>query len=366
MPNPDYKKEKSQLLQSLLAHCKKKGYIQAASILKSFSRYKISETEKEEIFAAFSDAGIEVIFDEDTDEEDDISPVYSSKSVEDELKHDGRNSYYADPLQIYIKEIHRYPTLTHKETLELVRRIKDGDSEAREQLINCNLKFAFSVASKYIRTGIPLLDLIQQANLGLMKAADMYNPNRGTRFTTYSIFWMRHSILRYIDEQSHIIRLPDHVCADLNKIKNTSEAFYVEFMRYPTDSEIADRAGFSVAHVKRIRNFDFAFISTDEKPDEDMDGIFLDSIAAEENPHAELHYEECRKQILRFLDNLNERERTVISLRYGLDGEGSKSLEDVGRQLGLTRERIRQIESKALSKIRNMPHITSLYDFLQD
>ena len=231
MPNPDYKKEKSQLLQSLLAHCKKKGYIQATSILKSFSRYKISEIEKEEIFAAFSDAGIEVIFDEDTDEEDDIPPIYSSKSVEDELKHDGQNSYYADPLQIYIKEIHRYPTLSHKETLELVRRIKDGDLEAREHLINCNLKFAFSVASKYIRTGIPLLDLIQQANLGLMKAADMYNPNRGTRFTTYSIFWMRHSIFRYIDEQTHIIHLPDHICADLNKIKNTSDAFYVEFMR---------------------------------------------------------------------------------------------------------------------------------------
>lgn len=363
MSNIDYNKEKNQLLQSLLSRSKEKGYIHAETIIKRFSKYGISEDEKEDIFEAFHNEGIEVVYE---DEEDNPAPPASffSTSLEDELKHDGRDSYYADPLQIYIKEIHRYPTLSHKETLELVRQKLAGDSQAREYLINCNLKYAFSVASKYIRTGIPLLDLIQQANIGLMKAADMYNPNRGTRFTTYSIFWMRHSILRYIDEQSHLIRLPDHLCADLMKIRIASENFYLEFMRYPTDTEIADKTGLPIAQVKRIRNFDFQFLSTEEKPDEEMDGTILDAIANDDDFHEVIHSRELREQIYEFLGKLNDRERKIIIMRYGLNDGNALSLEEIGKIIGLSRERVRQIELKALNKIRNMPNIIGLYDYL--
>lgn len=362
MALPDYKKEKSQLLQSLLSHAKKKGYIHAATILDRFKKYGINEGEKENIFQVFHDENIEIIF--EAEEEDDPSPSELPESLADELKHDGVNSYYADPLQIYIKEIHRYPTLTHKETLELVRRIAEGDKEAREQLINCNLKYAFAVAAKYIRTGVPILDLIQQANIGLMKAADMYNPNRGTRFTTYSSFWMRHSILRYIDEQSRFIRLPDHLSADLAKIKSATDEFYFEFMRYPSDTEIADKVGMSIAQVKRIRNFDFSFVSTEEKSDEEMDGTVMDTLTDNEEPDTVLHSSDLRNELFRFLSRLNDRERTIIILRYGLSDKEPMSLEEVGNIIGLSRERVRQIESRALNKIRQMPNVTSLYDYL--
>lgn len=218
--------------------------------------------------------------------------------------------------------------------------------------------------SRYIRTGVPLLDLIQLANIGLIIAADMYNPNRGTRFTTYAVFWMRHSILRYIDEQSHLIRLPDHLCADLIKIKTASENFYLEFMRYPTDTEIADKTGLPIAQVKRIRNFDFQFVSTEEKPDEDMDGTILDVISDDDDFHEVLHSAELREEIYGFLNKLNDRERKIIIMRYGLNGKEALSLEDIGKAIGLSRERVRQIESRALSKMRNMPNIDALYDYL--
>lgn len=235
---------------------------------------------------------------------------------------------------------------------------------AREQLINCNLKFAFSVAAKYIWTGLPLLDLIQQANLGLMKATDLYDYRKGARFTTYSVFLIRHSILRYVNEQSQPIRLPERVYADIAKIKSATEKYCLEFMRYPTVSEIADKTGFTVAHIRRMKNLNFDCISTEEKPDREMDGTILDILLSDENPHDRLLVKECRKQIMELLSKLNDRERTILLLRYGFDGEGAKTLDDVGKKLGLTRERVRQIEARALNKIRNMPDVSGLYDFL--
>lgn len=362
MPN-NYKKEKNQLFQSLLSRAKKKGYIHAATIIERFQKYDISENEKDDIFEAFHNEGVEIIF-ESAENDSDPSDYLDTTSYEDALLYDGRDSCYADPLQIYIKEIHRYPTLSHKETLELVRRKDAGDSSAREYLINCNLKFAFSVAAKFVRTGVPLLDLIQQANIGLMKATDLFSPSRGTRFTTYAVFWIRQSIGKYVDEQSQFIRLPDHLGTDLTKIKIASENYYLEYMRYPTDTEIADRTGLTIAQVKRIRSFDYQFLSTDEKTDENMDGTLLDILSDEDEPHTVLHSAELRREISGFLNKLKERERFVIISRYGLNGAEPRSLEDVGRELGLSRERVRIIEMNALKKIRKMPNIDGLYEYL--
>lgn len=135
-------------------------------------------------------------------------------------------------------------------------------------------------------------------------------------------------------------------------------------MKYPPDSELADLTGFSVAHVKRMQNFDFSYISTDTQPDEEMDGIFLDTLSSEDDPDAELHRSDCRQRITEILNRLTPREKSILRLHYGLNGSPPLSLEEIGRQLGLTRERIRQIESRALTKIRNMPEAASLHDFL--
>lgn len=357
MPNTNNKK-KDKLIRRLIELAGNDGCIGASTIYESADKYQIEKAEQKNIFSELAAAGIEIVFDDEPYTEESYS------SFNDELYCDDRSSFSADPVQIYIKEIHRYPTLSHEETLELSKRIASGDMAAREQLINCNLKFAFSVAAKYIRTGIPLLDLIQQANLGLMKATDLYDYRKGARFTTYSVFLIRHSILRYVNEQSQPIRLPERVYADIAKIKNATEKYHLEFMRYPTDNEIADKTGFTVAHIRRMKNLNFDCISTEEKPDREMDGTILDILVSDEKPYDRLLVKEYRKQIMKLLSKLNDRERTILLLRYGLDGEGAKTLDDVGKKLGLTRERVRQIEARALNKIRNMPDVSGLYDFL--
>ena len=205
--NNTFAKEKAQLLLALLEQSSKKGYIKSDTILKRFARYRLNEEEKEDIFLEFENAGIQVVFpDSLTDNYLDLSD--GDKSDEFQTLADNTESFEnLDPVHQYLYEIHCFPVLTHKETLRLVRRIQEGDAEAREKLVNCNLRFAFSVATKYICTGLPLLDLVQQANLGLMTAVDKYNPNRGTRFTTYSVFWIKQAIFTYIEEQSRLIKI---------------------------------------------------------------------------------------------------------------------------------------------------------------
>ncbi len=362
MAKYDHAKEKSQLLNSLLSQVKKKGYILADTIVKRFNKYKTSDSELEDIYASFEDCGIEVIFnDEDSDiiSQDDLTEDSSSET-------NGRLPIdTSDTINTYIREIHEFPTLSHKETLALVKRIGNGDLSAREYLINCNLKFAFSIASKFAKIGVPFLDLIQQANLGLMNAVDRYNPNRGSRFTTYSVFWIKQSILGYVNDQSRMIRLPRHICTDLNKIKKAANNYYIEYMEYPTASQIADMTGFSAAHVMQLQNFDFNHISTDTKPDEEMGGTLLDSIASYENdPGQQLHMDDCSKQLMGMLKHLTEREQKILVLHYGLNGKPPLNLEEIGALFNLTRERIRQIESRALNKLRSMPEVESLYDYL--
>lgn len=368
-----FTKEKAQLLQSLLAQGKRKGYIQADTIKSRFSRYSPSAEELEGYLQQFKDAGIDVLYadpfdipcdEEQLEEDNDCDDIHIPKS-------DSFSSSLADPLQLYLNEIHKYPTLSYKETLALIHKIKNGDMNAREYLINCNLKFAYSIALKYIRYGLPLLDLVQQANLGLTIAADRYSPNHGTRFTSYAVFWIRQSILVYINETSRLIRLPEDVCFDISKLYHHETAFFAEHQRSPTDDELATLSGFPIARIKYIRSLDFNIISTEAQPDEEMDGTIeniLTSFESDDDEHKEFFQNECRSMILEFLMKLTARQRDVLILRFGLDPERAPNpltLEETGKILGITRERVRQLESLALSNLRRMPGITLLYSYLE-
>lgn len=365
-----YQKEQEQLFRSLLRQAEKKGFIRSSTILTRFDKYHLSENEKEELFAAFEEKDVTIIFEEEPlgiSKLDDELPEYDTSNfyIPDHIA--GVDSTVMDSVKIYLKQIHEYPTLSHKETLALIRRVMDGDVKAREYLINCNLKFAFLIAAKFAQTNFPLLDLVQQANIGLMSAVDRYNPNRGTKFTTYAVFWIRQSIYSYIEENSRMIRLPKYIQTNINKVKTVRETYYREHQFYPTDDEVATALSLSIAQVKYLRTIDFSIVSTEEKPNEEMDGTYLDLINVEDDeqdPANGMQESSLQKELYCFLDKLPERERKVLMMRFGLYNGTPMKLEAVGAELGLTRERIRQLESRALSLLRKMPGITMLYDYL--
>ena len=368
-----YTKEKAQLLSSLLEQGKKKGFIHAGTVRKRFARYKLSESEKEDIFAAFEDAGIDVIYEERASGSllsDDLLEAYDSDFIVDIPLPNATSSSLTDPMQLYTNEIHKFPTLTHKETLALVHKIKEGDSDARDYLINCNLKFAFTCAIKYARTGLPLFDLIQQANVGLIRAVDMYSVNRGTKFTTYAVFWIKNALLKYINANMRIINVSPYITSEIGKLKLAREQYIATYHNNPTDDELATFTGLPISRIKYLNLMNFDFVSTEEQPDEDMDGTVFNLLSTDmigDDPFFSFHLSECRRLLIPFLDKLSERERTVLCLRFGLMDDYVNhcyNLEEVGRMLGITKERVRQLEQRALLKLRKMPGIDSLKDYI--
>lgn len=362
-----FAKEKAQLLLALLEQSSKKGYIQSDTILKKFARYRLNEEEKEDIFLEFENAGIQVVF------PDSLTDSYleldeKEESTEFQTLADTMESYdKLDPIHQYLYEIHSFPVLTHKEILKLVRRIQEGDATARETLVNCNLRFAFSIATKYICTGIPLLDLVQQANIGLMTAVDKYNPNRGTRFTTYSVFWIKQAIFTYIEEQSRLIKIPSYISSALKKIKSVTEEYYHTYSKYPSDDEIATLTGFSIARVKHLKTLEYSMASLDSPVNEEMDGTLLDTVQDDNisDPIININIQERKEAIDRILKKLSPRERQVLIMHFGLCGQEKHSLEEIGREMNFTTERIRQIESLALNKIRGMSGSNRLRNFIK-
>jgi len=368
-----YTKEKSQLFRTLLAQAQRKGYIQADTIKSRFARYDLSEDELLDYFQRFKDSGVEVIY------EDPSEGCYESEVSDDEdtlsdfkvPKSDSVSSCYVDSMQLYLNEIHKFPTLSHKETLALVQKMAEGDTAAREYLINCNLKFAFSVAQKYERKGVQLFDIVQQANIGLTNAVDRYNPHRGTRFTTYAIFWIKQSIIEYLNNASRLIQIPTYVYMQIVRLHKLEDAFSAEHRRNPTDDELATLSELPIAKVKRLKALDLRIVSTDTQPDEDQDGTLEDTLTdydIAEDPHKEFFREESHAMIHRLLTKLTPRQRDVIVLRFGLDPDIAPiplSLEETGKKLGISKERVRQLETYALNKLREIPGTSALRAYLQ-
>ena len=229
------------------------------------------------------------------------------------------------------------------------------------------LVFSAFAAPKYICTGLPLLDLVQQANLGLMAAVDRYNPNRGTRFTTYSFFWIRQAIYTYIGEQSKLIKIPTYISYALKKIKSVKDEYYDKYSIYPSDDEIATLTGFSIARVKHLKTLEYTIASLDSPVSDEMNGTLLDTIKDENvvDPIININIQERKKEIDKILNKLSPRERQILIMHFGLCGQEKHSLEEISKEMNITMERVRQIESLALNKIRGMNGSNRLRNFIK-
>lgn len=365
-----FTKEKSQLFKTLLAQAQRKGYIQVETIKSRFARYNTSEDELIDYLQKFNDSGVNVVYADPSECEEEPSTDDGTVSDSTVPMSDFESSSDADSIQLYLNEIHKYPTLSHKETLALVQKAKDGDAAAREFLINCNLKFAFSIAVKYMYNGAQLFDIVQQANIGLTKAVDKYNPHRGTRFTSYAIFWIKQSIIEYINNVNRLISLPQYIYVQITQLRKLEDAFCAKHHRKPTDDELATLSELPIAKVKRLKAHDIRIISTDAPIDDEQDTTIEDTLTdfdIAEDPHKEFFRQECHAMLQDLIGRLTPKQRDVIILRYGLDPNIAPyplSLDETGKMLGISKERVRQLETIALNRLREMPGTYALRAYL--
>ena len=270
----------------------------------------------------------------------------------------------ADPIRMYLKEIGKIPLLTAEQEVELAKRIEAGDQTAKDELIQANLRLVVSIAGHYNNRGMQYLDLIQEGNMGLIKAADKFDYKKGFKFSTYATWWIRQSITRALADQARTIRIPVHMVETINRLIRTSRQLMQELGREPTTAEIADAMHLTEARVQEIIKIAQDPVSLETPIGEEEDSHLGDFIPDESAPAPAdaAFYALQREQLMEVLDKLTDREKKVICLRYGLDGGKSYTLEEVGEIFKVTRERIRQIEAKALRKLRSDRTLRNMKD----
>jgi RNA polymerase primary sigma factor len=269
-----------------------------------------------------------------------------------------------DALQLFLNEAGRYKLLTAQEEVELAKRIERGDKEAKDLMINSNLRLVVSIAKKYQGHGISLLDLIQEGIIGLIRAVEKFDWRRGYKFSTYATWWIRQAVQRGVANKSRTIRIPVHIVEREQKISRAERELTAKLERPPTDDEIAKQAKLSLKHVREVRSAARAVTSLDKPVGEEGDTSFGDLFAGEQpEPAEEVHVSLAEQAVRHAVETLPDREKQVVKLRYGMDGDANpKSLEEIGRILGLTRERVRQIEAQALGRLAERREIDALAD----
>lgn len=308
--------------------------------------------------------GIEIIAEsESVDDKEEEYYLKEQESKEPAVEYSAMD----DSIRIYLKEIGRIPLLTVQEEKELAKRISNGDEIAKHKLCEANLRLVVSIAKKYVGGGMQLLDLIQEGTLGLMKAVDKFDWTKGYKFSTYATWWIRQSITRAIADQARTIRVPVHMVETINKVNRVSRQLLQELGREPTTCEIAEIMGLPVEKVVEIQKHMQDPVSLDKPTGEDEDSCLGDFISDEfmRTPEEETVALLLKDNIDQVLRDLNERERRIIKLRYGLIDGNNRTLEEVGKEFGVTRERIRQIEAKVLRKLRHPSRSNKVKDFLR-
>ena len=327
-----------------------------------------------------NDDDLDLELDEDFDDidldEDDIDEEEEGKKTgvviketgEIEISDEGsKNIPTDDPVRMYFKEIGKVPLLTAEEEKELAIKIEQGDEDAKKKLCESNLRLVVSIARRYLNRGLSFLDLIQEGNLGLIKAVEKFDYTKGYKFSTYATWWIRQAITRSIADQARTIRIPVHMVETINKLIRISRQLLQEFGREPTSEEIAKEMGITVEKVREIKKISQDPVSLETPIGEEEDSHLGDFIPDEDipSPVDAAAYSMLQKQLREVLDTLSDREKKVLILRFGLDDGRPRTLEEVGKEFNVTRERIRQIEAKALRKLRHPSRSKKLKDYLE-
>ena len=300
-------------------------------------------------------------------EDEKKSGVVIKASGEIEVTDSAKNIPTDDPVRMYFKEICKVPLLSAEEERDLAIRIEQGDEEAKKKLCESNLRLVVSIARRYLNRGLSFLDLIQEGNLGLIKAVEKFDYTKGYKFSTYATWWIRQAITRSIADQARTIRIPVHMVETINKLIRISRQLLQEYGREPTSEEIAREMGITVEKVREIKKISQDPVSLETPIGEEEDSHLGDFIPDEDipSPVDAAAYSMLQKQLREVLDTLSEREKKVLILRFGLDDGRPRTLEEVGKEFNVTRERIRQIEAKALRKLRHPSRSKKLRDYLE-
>ncbi|MBQ4053117.1 MAG: RNA polymerase sigma factor RpoD [Clostridia bacterium] len=343
----------NEILTGSINNYGKKGSITTNQLCDIMEKYDTNPTQMDFVYKSLNEAGIQIV-DEDQRDRELFEQALSDIGLD-------------DPVKMYLKDIGRVPLLSAEEEVELAKRMQEDDASARKRLSEANLRLVVSIAKRYVGRGMLFLDLIQEGNLGLMKAVEKFDYQKGFKFSTYATWWIRQSITRAIADQARTIRIPVHMVETINKLTRVQRVLLQELGREPTPEEIAEKMGVTEERVREIQKIAQDPVSLETPIGEEEDSHLGDFIEDEKTttPSDSVAFSMLKEQLLGVLDTLTPREEKVLRLRYGIDDGKPRTLEEVGKEFNVTRERIRQIEAKALRKLRHPSRSKKLKDFLE-
>ena len=360
------KKQAKEKVEKIIKKAKEKGKITYGELALELN--DVNQEQIEKVFDVMEEMGVDVLKDDFDDEpnEEDLKEVESLKldEITQEDTFEGIN--VDDPVRMYLREIGRIKLLTYDQELDLAKRILDGDEEAKQELAEANLRLVVSIAKKYVGRGMLFLDLIQEGNMGLIKAVEKFDYTKGFKFSTYATWWIRQSITRAIADQARTIRIPVHMVETINKLIRTSRHLLQKLGREPSPEELSKELEMPIDKVMEIQKIAQDPVSLETPIGEEDDSHLGDFIQDEDSPAPQdaAAYTLLKEQLAEVMQTLTPREAKVLRLRFGLDDGKARTLEEVGKEFDVTRERIRQIEAKALRKLRHPSRSKKLKDYM--
>ena len=356
----DRERELRERIDTLVREARKgKNELSFQEVADSLDDLNMTDREFDQALDLLTGNGIDILLPSGEDEEMLLSEEGEEENPDEEIIlndgiRDGDSGNVTDPIHMYLKEIGQVPLLTPEQEIDLAKRVEQGDKDAKRNLEEANLRLVVSIAKHYTGHGMSLMDLIQEGSLGLIRAVEKYDYKKGFRFSTYATWWIRQSITRAIADQGRTIRIPVHMVENINKVNRSARDLIQKLGRDPTAEELAKETHMSVDRIREIQRISREPVSMETPVGDEEDSSLGDFIRDDTTPHPadEAARTMLREQIREILSDLTEREQQVLRLRYGLDDDRSRTLEEVGKQLSVTRERIRQIEAKALRKLK--------------